>query len=146
MEKITLLPFFALLSSKMESCLLPKNKNAILGLQMSNICGFSPQSQNRSLRKRFSHNKVSKMGFDCFLWTYKIFLFILFLFISGKSFAQQVSGVSIDMFKNVAVNNNNNNNQYGRLAYAPKNFIGIIPKWETLQSAKSGQSIQVKPQ
>ena len=86
------------------------------------------------------------MGFDCFLWTYKIFLFILFLFISGKSFAQQVSGVSIDMFKNVAVNNNNNNNQYGRLAYAPKNFIGIIPKWETLQSAKSGQSIQVKPQ
>ena len=137
MEKITLLPFFALLSSKMESCLLPKNKNAILGLQMSNICGFSPQSQNRSLRKRFSHNKVSKMGFDCFLWTYKIFLFISFLFISGKSFAQQISGSSIDMFKNVAVNNNN---QYGQLAYAPKNFIGIIPKWETLQSAKSGQS------
>ena len=83
------------------------------------------------------------MGFDCFLWTYKIFLFILFLFISGKSFAQQISGSSIDMFKNVAVNNNI---QYGQLAYAPKNFIGIIPKWETLQSAKSGQSIQVKPQ
>ena len=86
MEKITLRMFFALLSSKIKSCLLPRNKIASLGLQTANLF-LSPQSQNAALRKGDRHYRVSK---SCFSFG-NLVMFILVSFFGVITAAAQTS-------------------------------------------------------
>ena len=90
MKKNTLLRFFAFLSSKIESCFLPKNKIAILGLQMSNIFGFSPQSQNTFPGKRYCRNSVSNLGYERLFLSFKNLVTVLSICFLG--FSSQIYG------------------------------------------------------
>ena len=93
MEKITLRMFFALLSSKIKSCLLPRNKNASLGLQTANLF-LSPQSQNATLRKGDRHYRVWKTVSDCFFGALK---YSLVVFIFSSNLFSQIAPVNIPL-------------------------------------------------
>jgi hypothetical protein len=87
MEKITLLKFFEVLSSKFNFCLLPKNTISRLGFRMPNLFFFSPQSLNTVLIKRHSRNNVSKSGFEELFLSFRNVLVFFLLGFFGFSAA-----------------------------------------------------------
>ncbi|MFE3871227.1 T9SS type A sorting domain-containing protein [Flavobacterium sp. ZS1P70] len=97
MEKITLLTFFGVLSSKIKCWLSPKNTISRLGLQIPDLFFFSPQSQNVTLEKRLSYNSVSKSwteGMFLNLRNFTTFISICFLFFFIPNTAQVFPGTA----------------------------------------------------
>jgi hypothetical protein len=97
MEKITLLTFFGVLSSKIKCWVSAKNIISGLGLQIPDLFFFSPQSQNVALEKRLSYNSVSKSwteGMFLNLRNLTTFISICFLFFFVQTTAQVSPGIA----------------------------------------------------